>query len=184
MNIILKYLVFTALMSFALSAEDDEKDLGCSMVSCSEIPSPPSLIPGPPSCCEHDTNFDSVENYRRLTDNYYDAKTQEAYTDAIHAIYTFVDTYPEDMYSVALLKEVALFFPVWESDVNIPLFRKIAKIQNHSNLYDALMVLYYYGDKKDKADSVLSFSTIAGDENHHQQKCARKFLDAIKNSNR
>ncbi|MES2253199.1 MAG: hypothetical protein V4482_05920 [Pseudomonadota bacterium] len=172
MNLLIKYVVFTTLISLALAAQDDEKNLGFFNPSYSK-----RIPPSVPS--ELTNDFDSTENYNRLTHTYYDAKTHESYADAIYAIYTFVDTCPEDLHSVDLLKNVAIFYPMWKADVNIPLFRKIAQIQSHPKLYEALMVLYFYGNKEDKADSVLSFSIIAHTRKHHRQKCAYEFLCEI-----
>jgi hypothetical protein len=153
-NFILKYLVITALTSLILYAGDENQDL------------------------------DGFENYKRLTSSIRCAKTYEGYADAIRAVCTFVEQHPEDMYSVDLLKSISFFFPVWNAAVNIPLFRKITGILNHPKLYEAHMVLYFYGDEEDKDEAMLSFSGIAHDKNHHRQEDAYEFLQAIKNSRR
>ena len=144
--------------------------------------------------CESKSNFHSEENYKRLTSTYNGAKTNKAYNASIREIYKFVDQYPEDMYSVDLLKSVAIFFPVWEADVNIPLFYKIACTQKHPKIYEALIVLWCYSDEYDKRFEyhktdkdyvdhkvivMPQLTVIADDKYHPRQKNAKDFLDAI-----
>ena len=124
--------------------------------------------------------FNSTENYQKLMHAYHHARTQNAYDNAIHAVYTFVEQHLNDLYSVDLLNGVAIFFPTWEADVNIPLYRKIVQIPNHpENIYKAHMTLYFYGEKADKDFALCNFKIIADDEKHSCQKDAQEFLDSI-----
>ncbi len=128
---------------------------------------------------EQSASFNSEENYKKLTSAYYRARTQEVYNNSIQAMYTFVDNHPKDLHSVDLLDNVSIFFPTWEADVNIPLYRKIAQFPQHPKIYNAHMTLYFYGKKEDKAFAKWNFILIAGDKSHPRQKDAKEFLDAI-----
>ena len=150
----------------------------------------------PASFDKQGPSFNSEENYKKLSSAYTGAKTQEAYNDSIRAVYTFVDQHPEDMHSVDLLKHVAILYPVWEADVNIPLFYKIACTQKHPKIYEALVVLWCCSDEyerrfKDKYDRnsenyiehkaivIQQLTGISKNKDHPRQKDAKEFLDAI-----
>lgn len=172
MKTILKYLIFTILISSVLSAREEVQDSTLINIARLETMAPTYFG-------EQSASFNSEENYKKLTSAYYKARTQEVYNDAIRAIYTFVDNHPEDLHSVDLLDNVSIFFPTWEADVNIPLYRKIVQCPKHPELYKARMTLYFYGKKRDKRVAKWNFKLIAGDKSHPRQKDAKEFLADI-----
>jgi hypothetical protein len=171
MSFIFKYLLISILTLLYLHAKDIEKDS-----NYLEKKSPAAIN----FWASAEPNFNSEENYKKLTSAYDRARTNKAYNDSILAVYAFVTQCPEDLYSVDLLKHVAIFFPTWESDVNVCLFRKIVDIPSHPKIYEAHMVLYFYGDDKDKSFSIWNFGIIAGDKKHPRQKCAAEFIREIR----
>lgn len=179
MNFLFKYLIITTFLSLPLYADDEECEPKFSVAT--------QLQTSNPSYTNNtDSFFDSHKNYKELTNAYYYSikhyhryKNTTLHFNAIKAIYEFVDQKPQDPYSLDLLETVAIFFPTWEADVNIPLYRKIAQIPNHPKTYKAHMTLYFYGEKNDKEFALWNFRIIADDKTHSCQQDAQEFLDSI-----
>lgn len=164
-------MLFTLAASLSLSANSEDYDEVLSDLKHLNVSYPSD---------SNEPLFNAKENYQKLMHAYHHARTQNAYDNAIHAVYTFVEQHLNDLYSVDLLNGVAIFFPTWEADVNIPLYRKIVQTPNHpENIYKAHMTLYFYGEKADKDFALCNFKIIADDEKHSCQKDAQEFLDSI-----
>lgn len=172
MIFLFKYLIVTASISISLYADDEEHKPEFSAMTQLQVASP-SYSNNP------DDYFDSQKNYQKLMYAYHHARTQNAYDNAIRDVYTFVKQHPEDPCSVDLLEGVAIFFPTWEADVNIPLYRKIVQIPNHPKIYKAHLTLYFYGEEVDKDFALWNFKIIADDKTHSCQQDAQEFLDSI-----
>jgi hypothetical protein len=172
MKLISKNLIFIILMHSILYAGEEIQNSNPINIAGLETMAPTCFG-------EQSASFDSEENYKKLTNAYTNARTNKAYNNSIRAIYAFVKQHPEDVYSVDLLNNVSIFFPTWEADVNIPLYRKIVQFPQHPKIYNAHMTLYFYGKKEDKAFAKWNFFLIANDESHPSQKDAKEFLDAI-----
>lgn len=156
MKSILKYLLIIVWISNA-HAIDKEQEMNSS--SKLHLGTMSSLV-----ASKSNNNFDSVDNYEKLTEAYYDAKTEAAVDEAKDAIYAFVEQYPEDMYSVELLKSIFMFCHTPDKTKEIYLCQKIVKLPEHPKLYEAHMILYLYGDEKDKSFAKWNFQLIAGDK--------------------
>ncbi len=119
----------------------------------------------------------SIKNFDRLSQAVYNATTEEVRLNGIQVIRAFVNECPEDPYSVDLLEVVFEYFPLWYDKSAMPLLHKIALIQDHPKVYDALGFMLWKGNRDEQKFSARQLLSLANKSNHPSQfDAARELL--------